>query len=682
MRLALAAPLKPLQNPKPITPLKLEEADTVQFAALEGHTGNLDIVVALEGATGTEPAPYAALSRTLELAPGEPVFVRWAHVALPAYPAPNALPSDPLPSRQAEGLARLREILARDWDAETTRLELVNGRLIEIATGEPDWDAALALAQTEALRSLVGPTAHLPYPASVLARHPDRGYSLKGDGSDHPWQWNGQSPAEAYLQAQTLIHAAPDLAKGLLRNYLAVQEDDGFIDWKPGPAGQRNRALCLPLLASLAWRVYEHTDDAKFLAEVYPGLRRFAEAWFQPRYDRDEDGLPEWSHTLQTGFDDNPTFVLWQAWAQGADITQAESPDLAAYLIRETRTLQKIAQTLGEPADPLLAGRLLTLQHALQNMWRDDTASYHYVDREAHVTPLGETLLTGEGDVTWMGPRAFAAPARLLVKLIGPREAPRPEVEITLTGRNPHGKAIEETLRRTGGQWYFGVGTASSERLYAELEHLEVRGLPPDFRVTVATVDLTRQDLTLLFPLWAGAPDPARAEALIRRTVLDPERYWRPYGLPACSAQDPAYAEACGRVWGFGNVLVAEGLVDYGYRAEAALLFTRLMTGLLTPLKAEQTFRAAHHPERAEGLGERLHLGGIAPVGLLLDILGVRIISPRKVCVEGGHPFPWPVTIKQRGVTVLKAANGATITFPTGQKVTLADQQPHVVVVE
>jgi hypothetical protein len=52
-----------------------------------------------------------------------------------------------------------------------------------------------------------------------------------------------------------------------VRNYLAVQAEDGSIDWKPGLGGQRSRLLAPPLLASLVWRIYQNTEDSAFLEE-------------------------------------------------------------------------------------------------------------------------------------------------------------------------------------------------------------------------------------------------------------------------------------------------------------------------------------------------------------------------------------------------------------------------------
>jgi len=705
----LTGQLKPLENPRP---RQLTAAQLIIFneaGLLEGQTGNLDVVVLLEGPASPQavtPAPPlpedaplevaamttvtpATLARPLALAAGETVVLRWVQTAEvtpttpPSAPVRGATP--PIDHREP-GLGRIRELLAREWEGEFAKLELLNAGLLDIETGDREWDAALALAQSVALRCYVGggPGTQLPHPSFVFTRHPDRGYSVKGDGSDYNWQWNGQVATEAYVNLPQIAASAPELAKGVLRNWLAVQAEDGFVDWKPGLAGQRERTLCIPLLATMAWQLYEHTEDAALAAELYPGLRRFLDAWFAPRHDRDQDGLPEWTHTLQSAFDENPSFVRWVPWGQGADISAAETPDLAAYLYRECRSLQRLAARIGAPADPLLEARADTLARRVAGMWNEADAIYHYVDRDSHQARAGEVLATGRGDLTVEVLRRFPTPARLLIKAVGPREA-RPNLEVVLSGRGRRGRPRVETLRRTHVQHFFGIATAVSEKLYTTLERVEVRGLSvsADFEVTVSVVDYTRQDQTLLLPLWAGLPDALRAEALVRRTLLDPARFWRPYGLPNCSAADPAYApdnrNGSGGVWMMWNTMLGEGLVDYGYRAEAAELVTRLMQPILHCLKTEKAFREAYHSEQLGGLGDKDYLWGVAPVALFMRVLGVRLVGPHKVYLEGHNPFPWPVTIRHKGLTIVRGAETTTVTFPNGRSATVTGAEARMV---
>lgn len=663
VRVRVSAILTPGDNPRVMGPEKVNEV-----TVLSGQTGDLTPLLFMEGGALTDAGPHPTLYRQIDLAPADAKSARWAQAAL---------------SGPAESLDLARQALARDMDGEFARIELINAGLIDIHTGDPDWDAALALAQKVGLQSYVGPSDHLPFSSFIFTRLPERGYSRKGDGSDHSWQWDGQVATEAYVNCPQIVSAAPELAKGIIRNYLSVQAPDGFIDWKPGLAGQRNRALCIPLLASLSWIIYEYTEDRDFLAEVFPGLSAFLDVWFTPRHDRDQDGVPEWTHTIQSAFDDWPSFARLRGWQQGADVTKAEVPDLTAYLYRECVSLMRMAAVIGrEDGIARLQDRATRLRDACEGMWRDDTASYHFVDRDHHETAVGEALGQGRGEFVLDVHRTFEPSGRVLVRSFGPRDA-RPAMSVVLHGRGRRGRHRVETLSSRHFSWYWGSGTASSDKLYRELEKIEVRGLTEEFTTELRLVDYTRQDQTLLLPLWAGIPSPERAEALVRRTVTDPERYWRPYGIPNCSAQDPAYKpdnrDGSGGVWMMWNTMIGEGLVEYGYRAEAAELIRRILLGMVHALKTEQAFREAYNPDKLEGIGERDYLWGVAPVHLFLKTIGVRIISPRKAFVEGRNPFPWPVTVKHRGVSVTKDEHGTRVAFPNGAEFQFDDEAPHFV---
>lgn len=636
---------------------------------LAGRSGDLVPILATGGPDPADLNLWPSLLRTLELAPGETSYYHWVQAARGSV---------------EESLTTATSVFdRRPWEAEFSRIELLNASIPDIETGDCDWDAALAFAHKVSLQSYVGPTPHLPHPSFVFTRIPDRGYSRLGDGSDHSWQWDGQVATEAYVNLPIIAQAAPDLAEGVIRNWLAVQAPDGFIDWKPGLAGQRNRALCIPLLATIAWQIYQYTEGQDFLAEIYPGLRSFYAHWFRAKYDRDEDGVPEWSHTIQSAFDDCPSFVRWQRWAQGADVTHAESPDLAAYLFRDAQSLIAMAHVLGRADDvPDLARRAETLQKAVARMWRDETASYHYVDRDHHESPPGCVLGRGQGEFSAELHRRFVPSARILVRSLGPRDS-RPTMSVVIHGRGRRGRHRIETIKPTHIQWYWGLGTASSEKVYAEVERVEVRGLGDEFETTIATVDFTRQDQTLLLPLWAGLPDRERAEALVSKTILDEARYWRPYGMPNCSAQDPAYRadnrDGSGGVWMMWNTMIGEGLVDYGYREAAADLIKRLMAAAIHTLKTDKAFREAYNSDTLEGLGDRDYVWGVAPVHLFLKTVGIRILSPRKVWLSGHNPFPQPVTVRHRGVTVRKSGSTSVILFPSEREVVVPDPTPQYV---
>jgi hypothetical protein len=258
----------------------------------------------------------------MELSPDAVRQVTWVHTAQA--------------DRQA-AFDLARTIAANKWEAERTRLELLNSSLVEIHTGEIDWDTVLMLAQKQALHLFIGPTANLPNPSFVMSRQPDQGYSQRGDGSDYNHLWNGQSPLEACYQIDLLLPAAPELAQGLVRNFLAIQNDQGFIDWKPGLGGQRSKILATPLLTSMVWQVYQATEQTAFLEETFEALLKFIQTWFDHEHDRDADGIPEWDHPLQAGDEDHPVYSRWHSWCRVLISPARKAPPCAHFYTTSAR---------------------------------------------------------------------------------------------------------------------------------------------------------------------------------------------------------------------------------------------------------------------------------------------------------------------------------------------------------
>src|SRR5262249_8413315 len=144
-----------------------------------------------------------------------------------------------------------------------------------IETGDSELDAALAWSNQIALRSFITATESLKHPSFVTARIPSRGFSPNGTGSDHNWQWNGQNVRVGAMALPSVAHLAPELALGASRNWRDIQTAAGWIEAKPGAAGQHSNRLCPPMLAHIAWQLYQVTNDKAFLAEVYPKLSAF-----------------------------------------------------------------------------------------------------------------------------------------------------------------------------------------------------------------------------------------------------------------------------------------------------------------------------------------------------------------------------------------------------------------------
>jgi hypothetical protein len=227
-----------------------------------------------------------------------------------------------------------------------------------------------------------------------------------------------------------------------------------------------------------------------------------------------------------------------------------------------------------------------------------------------------------------------------------------------------------------------GRAVATTRKLFSSLTTVQVSGLEKTDLVSLRVMDFSAQDISLFLPLWAMIPSINRARTLIGKTLMDPQGFLRPFGIPCSPDRDPLSAPLSQAIHLPWNSLVGEGLLAYDFRQEAAQLTTRLMAAVVDNLKKQHSFYRAYHAETGAGLGERNSVHGLAPLGLFLQTLGVTILSPRRVVLSGKNPFPWPVTVKYRGLAVTRQVKKTIVVFPDGQVVNLNDPTESVVTAE
>ena len=629
---------------------------------LTGQTGGLCPVLFLTGGPAHGSGPHPSLFLDLELGPGATRQLTWTQAATPVLQASFDL---------------ARQSAARSWEAERARLELLNSsQMVEIHTGDKDWDAAIAFSQTSAFGLFFPPTDKLPNSSIVTSRGPDNGYSPKGDGTDYPLTWNGQTPFDAYYLTNVLPVAA--IAQDLLKNFLAIQKEDGTIDGKPGLSGQRGRYNAAPLLASIAWQVFEKSENKDYLAKVFPQLHNFFWSWFSPEYDEDQDGLPQWKHILQTGFEDNPLFDAWHDWSLGVNITQVHSPELEAMLYNEAACLIRMAEQLGQhDCLPLLHEQAARLRKSIESTWQPRTGLYHYRDRQTGMSLAGKKLVTQQGSGIITPKIKFESPIRLLIEVQTQSPvANRPEIRIHEFSTKP----ADEVISSGNYQWRNNGLIYTTQKIYSKLAKVSIRGLNDEDTVTISTLDFTSEDHTLFMPLWAGIPDEQRAQTIIGRALLDAKRFNHPYGIPACPLLTQPEAESVSQavhlLW---NLFICEGLLRYGFRSDAARIVAHIMTAIVQNLKQNHSFFARYHAEKGIGIGERNALMGLVPVGLFLKVLGVEIFSSKCVKIAGENPFPWDVKICYKGLKVMRGMNKTEVVFANGKSVVITDTESKII---
>ncbi len=663
LKFELVALLNPSENGSRTSPSSVEG-----IPILAGSTENLVPVLFITGGSRVVDSPYPALVHDLELAPGNSKQFVWCHSAKDSI---------------LESLNEAREITEVNWDAEVARIELVNSGLVEIYTGEEGWDQIFSFSQKIALGLLHRETAHMKQISYVTTRSPDDGYSHRGDGSDYDPQWSGQTPIDTYYLSNLLLPGAPSIMENLLRNHLEAKNENGEIDWKPGLGGQRSNRLATPLLTSIAWKIYQIEENSEFLREIYPQLIEYLNSWFSEVHDRDADGIPEWDHLLQAGFEDHPIFARWHPWSHCVDITTAESPSLCAFLFNECQYLLRIANLLEIDQDiQAIESKAELLHQVVDRAWDEPHSGYTYWDRDGHTSEKWMILgqLTGSGTIELN--RSYPLPQRLIFKIQTKQEITR-KTQIIIHGLNQSGKNRIEIIQPEQILWFPSLGTATSEQIYKTIESIEVNGLEASDSIIISNSGLLTQDITTFLPLWAGIPSKKEARLMVENNLTNANTFWLDYGIPGCPREDSNSEELpCHNVYLPWCLFVGEGLLSYGYRDISAELVSKIMDAISISVSTDGCFSHSYNADSGSGVGENDALWGLAPLGLFLETLGVKIISPKKIHLVGNNPFPWPVTLKYQGTTILRGLEKTQVIFPDGQTTLISDPEPCLVSLE
>jgi hypothetical protein len=62
-----------------------------------------------------------------------------------------------------------------------------------------------------------------------------------------------------------------------------------------------------------------------------------------------------------------------------------------------------------------------------------------------------------------------------------------------------------------------------------------------------------------------------------------------------------------------------------------------------------------------------------------MQALGVTLLSSTRVKLEGRNPFPWPVTLAYRGMTIARGMDETVVTFVNGESINVKDEKPCIV---
>ena len=192
-------------------------------------------------------------------------------------------------------------------------------------------------------------------------------YGGQIDASDvviMPDKWEFPWPAswDSAFHAVTASLVDAEIAEDQLRFFLT----DGWLqpDGHIPCAEWVMTSECPPIFAWAAWRVYERTNDEEFLREVYPGLQRNYEYWWQNNQVGD---------ALFTGgflgMDNLPR-------APGERAAQA---DASGWMALFARDMARIASELGDPvtSERYWVDRGRIQEQINTRLWDEETSFYY-----------------------------------------------------------------------------------------------------------------------------------------------------------------------------------------------------------------------------------------------------------------------------------------------------------------
>jgi putative isomerase len=206
--------------------------------------------------------------------------------------------------------------------------------------------------------SVVAPDGFLDRPAMLMSKN----------WMDAVWSWDN------CFNAMALSLENPELAWQQYMLPFDNQQRDGALPDMVKPDSKELNFTKPPIHGwALTWMM-EHggyTDQAH-LAKVYEPMSRWTN-WFFRYRDTNQDGLPEYNHGDDSGWDNSTVMI------PGVPV---ETADLDSFLILQMDTLAKVAQRLGKEDDAKrwqLRSKAL-LKSMLTRLWKED----HFVGIRAY----------------------------------------------------------------------------------------------------------------------------------------------------------------------------------------------------------------------------------------------------------------------------------------------------------
>jgi hypothetical protein len=588
-------------------------------------TGTLDdhkITLFAAGNPAFREDPFPFLRNRLSIAPHEVEKVRWVCIL-----------SD---SRKAAREA-LTNVLKLDWGGEISHRKVQLESQLEISTGDADWDFILAHSQNLGL---------LRY--HQLTSHQNR---------------QKLSPIQGLMLLQALCFPNLDMVKNIL-------------DLVFTPPGQPDQSINIPesdqtpplLAGELLWQIHQMGFPVQTWLPYLEKAGGWLEDWFAPGLDKDGDGIPELIHPQifdLTGLRKSTDAI---SLSHLLPYPYLESPALGALLYNDLCRINDLRQFFESKTSPHLQQRKETLLNYLQDSWNPERGIFQNRDSRSHVSVEGFNIIENLQPGMNILRETFPQPTRIgVLHQRSTPSSPPGDFSIIFYGLDWQGNyRVEEHQSR---ELFSGkvLDWGFSECVYSKLDYCVLLDQQQQGLIKLRAPSTGFGDITQLLPLWAGALPAGQARGIFENIMLKPDRGWSQYGF----SSRPEFGQEM--MYLFWNFLLGQSLHNLGMAEASEQLIERWMEAIIPALEASGSSYPVYGINTGGGMGQEDSLESLFPIRFFLQVLGVELIQDNQLSIEGFNPFPWPVTLKFRGLEIRRERKQTSITYPGRETIILPE---------
>ncbi len=624
--------LNPLLTGSPMTAAQIS-VNTV----LQGQTGALYPVFLLTGGPRGDLSAFPSLGIEVTLPPHSGRQFTWALATL---------------GSTDESFYAARKATSYTLDNEQIKIHMLQkGQGISFDFSDAVLNQKLDQSQRRVFQLVYPPYRNLQYPWYVAKRDPEHGNLPTENSSGYSADWGIQKMTDLWALSRVLLPLRSDLIQGMLQNLLNQQGLDGTLYAQLNWNGKVTNLAAAPLAASLAAEVYEAIGDKEWLAQNYAALVRSVKIWFQPENDKDGDGWPEWQHLLQTGLGEG--LSREQKDKLEVLIQSAEWPSLAALLLNECRALKKLANWVNDPSDlDWLETQITRLDQLLKDCWDPKRGFYAFRDQTGHYSQAGKNLHTFKQNGVSEDISPLTHPSRLVIR-VKMKDAANRSVECQVKGVVQHHERTV-TFSAKELRWEDENGLMVSEAVFSSVKKITVSGLNKGESLSLETPDHYHQSPDFIISLWAGVPNKAQTDVLIKNGI----RY-----LDGHFSETPHFLK----------IMWLEALCQAGRKELASRYIKNWYLGILPSNEQSESQTMARPMDSMTTIG----LEQLIPFKTMLGLLGIDRISDEEVILAGFNDFFPKVNVQYKKFMLDLEEGQAKIENLNGESVIVIEPGPH-----